>query len=219
MASASREFQAEVARVALAAAAGHGFALAGGNALAMHGVITRPTEDVDLFAPGDGAVQAAAGLVAAALTAAGFTVADVTTGSDLAEAFYGFERDMTEFEVARGGQAVLLQLVRFHRSRPAVMLDIGPVLHLDDLLGTKVSALAARAEPRDYLDVAAALRTCDRTRLLELGRQADPDLADEELAEAMQRLDRLPDNVLAEAYRLTPGQIRDLRAAFSDWPR
>jgi len=85
MSPGSREFQAEVARVALAAARDHGFALAGGNALAVHGIISRPTEDVDLFAPGDGAVQAAAGLVAAALAEAGFTAADVTSGSDLAE--------------------------------------------------------------------------------------------------------------------------------------
>jgi microcompartment protein CcmL/EutN len=38
-----------VAAVALTAAAGHGFALGGGNALLAHGVISRPTEDVDLF--------------------------------------------------------------------------------------------------------------------------------------------------------------------------
>jgi len=219
MSPGSREFQAEVARVALAVARDHGFALAGGNALAVHGIISRPTEDIDLFAPGDGAVQAAAGLVAAALAEAGFSVADVTSGSDLAETFDGFDREMTDFEVSRGAQAVQLQLVRFHRNHPAVMMDIGPVLHLDDLLGTKVSAMATRAEPRDYMDVAAALRTYDRRYLLELARRADPDLVDEEFAEAMQRLDRLPDNVLREPYQLTPAQIRDLRAAFSDWPR
>jgi hypothetical protein len=38
-----------VAAVALAAAAKHGFSLGGGNALLAHGVISRPTEDVDLF--------------------------------------------------------------------------------------------------------------------------------------------------------------------------
>jgi hypothetical protein len=43
------EFQAEVARVALQSAQRHGFALAGGNALAVHGVIVRSTEDIDLF--------------------------------------------------------------------------------------------------------------------------------------------------------------------------
>jgi Nucleotidyl transferase AbiEii toxin, Type IV TA system len=213
------EFQAEVARLALAAARDHGFALAGGNALAAHGIISRPTEDVDLFSASDGAVQAAAGLVAAALAAAGFGVAEVTSTSDLAEVIYGFEQDMTEFEVSRGGQLVRLQLVRFDRTRSPVMMDVGPVLHLDDLLGTKVSALATRSEPRDYLDVAAALRTYDRRQLLELARRADPDLVDEEFAEAMQRLDQLDDVVFRRLYRLTPAQIRDIRAAFSDWPR
>jgi hypothetical protein len=39
----------QVAAVARAAAAKHGFALGGGNALLAHGVISRPTQDVDLF--------------------------------------------------------------------------------------------------------------------------------------------------------------------------
>src|ERR1039457_2120942 len=98
------QFQAEVARVALAAAREHGFALAGGNGLAAYGIISRRTEDIDLFAAGDGAVQAAAGLVAAALAAAGFSVAEVTSISDLAEVIYGFERGMIDYEVLRGGQ-------------------------------------------------------------------------------------------------------------------
>jgi hypothetical protein len=39
----------QVASVALAAAARHGFALGGGNALLAHGMTTRPPQDVDLF--------------------------------------------------------------------------------------------------------------------------------------------------------------------------
>jgi hypothetical protein len=58
------EFQAEVARVALAAARDHGFALAGGNGLAAHGIISRPTHDVDLFTAAPGAVSEASGPVA-----------------------------------------------------------------------------------------------------------------------------------------------------------
>ncbi len=37
------EMHARVASIALAAAAVHGFALGGGNALLAHGVISRPT--------------------------------------------------------------------------------------------------------------------------------------------------------------------------------
>jgi hypothetical protein len=40
------ELHAQVATIALGAAAGHGFALGGGNALIAHGIITRRTEDV-----------------------------------------------------------------------------------------------------------------------------------------------------------------------------
>jgi hypothetical protein len=44
-----RALHHRVAAIALQAAAGHGFALGGGNALIQHGVISRPTQDVDLF--------------------------------------------------------------------------------------------------------------------------------------------------------------------------
>lgn len=213
------QFQAEVARIALAAAQEHGFALAGGNGLAAYGIISRLTEDIDLFAAGDGAVQAAAGLVAAALTQAGFAVEEVAGASDLAEVIEGFERDMAEYEVSRGAQLVRLQLVRFDRRCSPVMMEIGPVLHLDELLGQKVSALATRSEVRDYLDVAAALRRYDRQRLLELARRADPDLVDDEFADAMQRLDQLDDDVFRLQYGLSPARIRQVRKAFSDWPR
>ena len=51
------ELQREVATIALRTAARHGFALAGGNALIAHGVIDRPTDDVDLFSDQETAVD------------------------------------------------------------------------------------------------------------------------------------------------------------------
>lgn len=44
-----------------AAAAGYGFALGGGNALLAHGVISRPTQDVDLSTDQEHRVEAASG--------------------------------------------------------------------------------------------------------------------------------------------------------------
>lgn len=217
---AAREFQSGIARIALAAAREHGFALAGGNALAVHGVIDRPTEDIDLFTAGEGAVKAAAGPVAAALAAAGYDVRQVAQDAgDLADVFYGFDRDMAHFEVSRGGRVVELQLVRFDRHRPAVQMDIGPVLHLDDLVGNKVAAMIVRCEPRDYVDVAAAARTYDRRQLLDLARRADPAVADEEIAEAMQRLDAMDDILFTRLYGLSDTEVAAVRAALRDWPR
>lgn len=212
------EFQVTVARLALQAAGEHGFALAGGNALAAHGIISRPTHDVDLFTATAGAVSEAAAPVAEALAAAGLTVVPVAATGDLAEEFYGFDQEMAEYEVSDASHAVRLQLVRFDRSRPAVMMDVGPVLHPDDLLGSKVAAMATRAEARDYADVAAALATYDRQQLITLARRADPDLADEELAEAMLALDT-PAMGEALAQEFSTQQVQEIRAAFAGWPR
>ena len=92
------------------------------------------------------------------------------------------------------------------------------MLHLDDVIGTKVAALATRAYPRDIIDVAAALSRYTRPQLIELGRRADSALTDEEFADAMRRLDRL-DDVVFELYGRTPAQITEIRARFADWPR
>jgi hypothetical protein len=212
------DFQSTVARVALQAAAERGFALAGGNALAAHGIISRPTHDVDLFTAEPGGVSAAAAPVAEALAAAGLTVTPVAETEDLGEVFYGFDQEVAEYDVSGGGEVVRLQLVRFDRSRPAVMMDVGPVLHPDDLLGSKVAAMATRAAARDYADVAAALAAYSREDLIALAKRADPDLADEELAEAMQFLDA-PTMSEALAEEFSAEQVRGIREAFAGWPR
>ncbi|WDP97808.1 nucleotidyl transferase AbiEii/AbiGii toxin family protein [Micromonospora chalcea] len=218
MSPAPDPFQHEVARIALAVAGRHGFALAGGQALIAHGIGARPTEDVDLFTDLDGGVTAAAELVHATLLDAGFQVETIAEPTELDDVFYGFEHDMTEFEVRRDDRTVRLQLVRFARSASPIVLDVGPVLHLDDVIGTKVAAMVTRAQPRDYIDVAAALRRYSRNDLVDLARRADPALTDEEFQDALQRLDRLPDTVFV-LYRLTPAEIHDLRHTFSEWPR
>src|SRR5437868_14997565 len=63
---------AQVAAIALRAAARHGFALGGGNALMAHGVVDRFTADVDLFTDEEASVAAAAESVEKALRGAGF---------------------------------------------------------------------------------------------------------------------------------------------------
>lgn len=214
-------FQAGIARIALEVAAAHRFALAGSNALAVHGIIARPTEDVDLFTDTDDGVALVAAQVVNALTTAGYTVCAITgSGSGgLGEVFDGFSQDMAEYEVSKDGRTAGLQLVRFDRHHSPVAMEIGPVLHVADVLGSKVAAMATRAEPRDYIDVSNALLTYSRQQLVDLAREADPDLVDAEIADAMRRLDRLDDSVFTEQYRLSAARVRRIRAAFSAWPR
>ncbi len=78
--------------------------------------------------------------------------------------------------------------------------------------------MIGRGLPRDYLDVAVALRHYDRGQLLELGFRRDPGLRVADLALAMRRFDQIPDRQFG-AYGLIPDQSADARAAFRDWPR
>jgi predicted nucleotidyltransferase component of viral defense system len=212
-------FQTDVARLALDATREHGFALAGGHALIAHGIVSRPTEDIDLFTNEDGAVQAAAGLLARKLINAGFDVDVIPETSELGDIFYGFERDMVEFEIRKKDETIRLQLCRFDRSQRPTVMEIGPVLHINDVIGSKVAAMATRAEPRDFIDVAAALDRYNSQQLMELALCADPALTDEEFADAMRRLDRLDDEVFETMYGRTSEECAEMRRRFTDWPR
>ncbi len=98
-------------------------------------------------------------------------------------------------------------------------MDVGPVLHVDDVLGSKVAALATRAEPRDYIDVAAALRIRGAEQLRALAQQADSAVTEDDFRAAMARLDRLDDSVFTDLYGVAREEVDVLRAAFADWPR
>jgi hypothetical protein len=207
-------FYAEVARIALAVATKHGFVLGGGFAWLVSGLVQRPTEDVDLFTDTAGGVAAAAGEVAHALTTAGYRV--VREEGD--ELFAGMDEDLQEFLVAGPDRALRLTLCRLDRRRAPVVMELGPVMHLDDLVATKVAALVNRREVRDYIDVAAALERYPLARVLELAHAADPALDPQDMADAGRYLDRLDDARFA-LYGLTPAEIGKLRERLRPWPR
>jgi hypothetical protein len=213
------DLQRQVAQIALRAAARHGFALGGGNALIAHGVVDRPTEDVDLFTDEDDGVTAAAGVVEAALREAGFAAERQDRLSDLAEVIYGLEDGLAEWIVTSpDGRRTMLQLARIDRDRRPVAMDVGPVLDLEDVVGSKVCALASRAEVRDFVDTAAALQRFTVAELIGFARRLDPGLTDEDFADAGARLDRLADRVFGR-YGLSPADVTRLRARLAGWPR
>jgi hypothetical protein len=204
-------FYRDVAQVALAVAEKHGFVLGGGVAWLVNGLVERPTEDIDLFTDTDGGVAAAAGKVSAALTAAGYEV----EREQADELFDGMAANIQEFAVTARGRALRLTLCRLDRHHAPVVMDLGPVMHLDDLIATKVAALVNRREVRDYIDVAAALERYPLARVLELAHAADPALDPDDIAAAGRYLDRLDDARFA-VYGVDP---REIRARLGVWPR
>ncbi|HEY6492060.1 MAG TPA: nucleotidyl transferase AbiEii/AbiGii toxin family protein [Trebonia sp.] len=213
------ELHRDIAAVALRAAARHGFALAGGNALLAYEFVARETEDVDLFTNVESGVEAAADAVESALRRAGFATVRQDKAAWLADLFEGMGEGLAEWIVtAPDGRETMLQLSYFDREHEPVRMDIGPVLDLEDLIGQKVCALASRIEVRDYIDTARALRDYTAAELIVLARRRDAGLDERDFAEAGRELDRLTDAQFAR-YDLTPGDIAKIRAAFAGWPR
>ncbi len=208
----------DVAEIALRAA-GHGFALGGGNALIAHGIIGRPTQDVDLFTDEDTGVTAAAGPVEAALREAGFETERLDNAGGLAEIFEGMGDGLAEWVITSpGGRQLVLQMAYFDRSSGPVTMDVGPVLGIEDVVGGKACALASRAEPRDYIDIAAAMDRYTIPEIISFARRLDPGLEDRDFSDAGHRLDQWGDHIFA-AYSLTPADITTLRHHFTNWPR
>jgi hypothetical protein len=211
--------QREVATIALRVAARYGFALAGGNALIAHGVIDRPTEDVDLFSDQETGVAAAADAVEASLRAAGYTAERQDGVADLGDLFEGLGEGLAEWLVTSpGGQQTMLQMAYFDRVRGPVTMDVGPVLDLDDLAGWKTVALVSRVEPRDYVDIAAALDHYRVGELIAMARRLDAGLEDRDFSDAGRQLDRMPDGLFSR-YGLSAADVAELRDRFAGWPR
>ena len=213
------EFHGQVAAIALRAAAPHGFALGGGNALIAYGVVDRFTQDVDVFSDEEGGVQAASDAVEAALRQAGFGTERRDKSTGLGDMFYGLGDGMSEWIVtAPGGEQMMLQMAYFDRTRRPVIMEFGPVLDLEDVVGGKVCALASRVEPRDYVDTAAVLERYTAEQVIGFARRLDPGLTDQDFAEAVERLDQWGDGVFA-SFGLGAAGIAELRARFAAWPR
>ncbi|HEY1672265.1 MAG TPA: nucleotidyl transferase AbiEii/AbiGii toxin family protein [Streptosporangiaceae bacterium] len=211
--------QREVATIALRVAARYGFALAGGNALMAHGVIDRPTEDVDLFSDQESGVAAAADAVETALRAAGFVTERQDGINDLGDIFEGMGEGLAEWLITSpAGQQTMLQMAYFDRNRGPVTMDVGPVLDIEDLAGWKTVALVSRVEPRDYVDIAAALDHYTIEELIALARRLDSGLQDRDFTDAGRQLDRMPDRVFSRYVR-GPADVAQLRERFAGWPR
>jgi len=201
-----------LAQLALRVAGRYGFALAGGYAVQAHGLLTRPSEDVDLFTAWERRddFTVAVDAVIDAYQADGYAV-------EVTQRFETFAR-LAVTDPAQPDQPYKVELAANWRARPPVTMDIGPVLHADDVVAGKMSALYTRAEPRDFLDVHAALTTgrYTRERLLELAEQADAGFDRTILADLFAMLARYPDRRFA-AYGADPAHIAAMREQFARW--
>lgn len=148
-----------------------GFALAGSGAIREHGLIDRPTEDIDLFT-----VMAqkpnfplAVDVAKNRLESLGFEV-----GFDGERPRTG---EFARLHASRGDDSIEIDMGIDYRMHEPVWVDgAGWVLDPEDAVGNKIDALYSRGEARDYLDALAIRRSGRWTdeQLMTLAADHDP---------------------------------------------
>ncbi|MDI2033359.1 nucleotidyl transferase AbiEii/AbiGii toxin family protein [Paenarthrobacter nitroguajacolicus] len=166
--------------LALSVLDAEGFILAGGQALAEHGVISRMSDDIDLFAQYRShtpqSFAASVDKITHALDEAGYSV-EVTRQYE----------EFASLTVTKFQTAVVIDLgLDWWENKPAIV-DIGPVMSLEDSVASKLLTVYSRGYARDYLDAYSILSSKRFTpqQLILLCQRRDPHLDLEMLAAAM----------------------------------
>lgn len=200
-----------LAEIGLRAGGPFGFALAGGHAIAAHGIIDRPSEDVDLFADWQRRADfpTAVDAVIAAYEDEGF---DVVVDLRL-ETF-------ARLHVSQGANPDQhrVELVANWRAQPPVEMQIGPVLHPDDVMAGKMDALYNRAAARDFIDIDAAITRGRYTpeQLCTLASEADAGFDRQFFAQMLGMIGRFDDQDFID-YGLESAQVAAMREHFRAW--
>lgn len=205
------QYHERLTRLGLDAASQYGFALAGGYGIQAAGFLTRPSEDVDLFTAREYGRQFATAVdaIIAAYVNDGLTVNNDLQNDDYARLY------VTN---PSSGEVSKVDLVVEFRSEMPIQMSIGPVSHPDDLMAGKMEALFLRAHPRDFIDIAAALRSgrYDHEGLLRLAEARLLGFDRQMFASTLSRAATLPAAAFAE-YGTSGRDLDELRARFADW--
>jgi hypothetical protein len=204
-------YHERLARLGLEAAAQYGFALAGGYAIQAAGFLERPSEDVDLFTARENLRQfpTAVAAIVDAYVQAGLAVDNDLQNDEYARLFVT--------DPSSGETSKVDLVVDFRHERP-IQMSIGPVTHPDDLMAAKMGALYTRAEPRDFLDIDAALRSgrYDRDQLIRLFDEHERGFDRQMFAGALGQAARISDAVFAQ-YGASGRQVEEMRERFAEW--
>lgn len=188
-----------------------GFALAGGAALIVHGIVERPTEDLDFFSTEGEDVARILPALDAALVSDGLRVAIERRQS-------GFAR----ITVDDGADVTTVDLGYDFRLRPAVRTPLGPVLSEEEVAADKTLTLFGRAEARDFIDVFHLAQRFGFDKLCELALAKDAGFSRPRLAEALGRfehLDREHYDIDDDTFRALSTWVASLRLELGSAPR
>lgn len=178
------DFQEAVRGIVAQLPEAEGFALAGGAALIVGGVVDRVTMDLDYFTPYPNPVDRMADAARSALEDAGLEVSTIRAGDTY-----------TQLVVSSGSDSTNIDLASDYRLMAAVPTDSGLVLDVQELAADKVLALEARGVPRDYIDFAALNRRLSVGEMCQLAARKDTGFDPARLAARLRRFSELTPEV------------------------
>ena len=178
------------------------FALAGGAALIARGDVDRKTRDLDYFSPNVAEIHSFVPEVESALRSAGF------------EVFRGLESTtFVRLEVRDGTNVTEVDFGTDARLLPVERSPFGPVIAGEELAVDKLLAVFGRAEPRDFIDLAAVSDRygLENLAIKAIGKDAgfDPQVFNSMLA----RFDRL----LRQEFEIPDAAYERLERAVQRW--
>lgn len=197
-------FQIQVAHIFFRLKAAEGYVVAGGAGLLASKLISRPTEDLDLFAYAPiKSVTAARDAFAQALGRRGWQIT-----------FLVDSPAFCRMHIVDGDNEVLVDLAIDSppSATPAVTI-LGPTLAPLELAGRKLLALFGRAEARDFADVYRLARRFGKDVLVERAAALDAGFDSGVLAQMMLSLGRFTDDEIP----ITLEAIKELRSFFGEW--
>jgi predicted nucleotidyltransferase component of viral defense system len=183
--------------------------ITGGYAVQAHQLVDRFSRDIDMATDSLMTMDAIVATVIGGLSERGWRVEVIGVDHHSAR---------TMVTDPGSGEQCELDILRESFSRPPETTPYGPVLALDDVIGTKVRALAGRGLPRDLIDIRAASRLRTATELEALGRRHawEDEFSLEDLKFRLDGADWYDDQAFAE-YGLTEEEIADLRRWAQAW--
>ena len=184
------------------------FVITGGYAIQAHGLVDRFSRDIDVATDSSLSMDSLAARLAAGLTERGWQVRVIGVAPVSARFM------VTDPELSEDCEVDILKEAF---NRPPQDTPWGPVLALDDVIGTKVRALADRGYVRDVIDIHAASRIHSNADLESLGRRhAWDEFSIENLVMRLNAVEWRADDEFS-AYGLSEETIADLRRWAQAW--
>jgi hypothetical protein len=196
------ELQRRVATVFSSLDGSAEFALAGGGALIVQGIVDRQTNDLDYFTTRSVEVGRLLPGFVSALEEAGFAVVREQEAPGFARLIVDGLGDSTRVDLAADARLMV-----------PVVSEYGLVLSSEELASDKVLAVFGRAEPRDFVDLAALVVRHGLGRAMELAAQKDLGFDVAVFRQMLRRFDRLP----FDEFDLSSGEFERLKATVDRW--